>query len=436
MSESIRVGLLGCGTVGTGVIRILEENRADIVGRLGAPIEVVQIMVRDVERERDPIVPRHLLTSDPAEVLNADVHVVVEVMGGYEPARTLLLEALSRGHHVVTANKALLARHGGEIFKAADDAHRDVIFEASVGGGIPIIRTLREGLASDRIHAIYGIINGTSNFMLTAMAQQGRAYDEVLREAQARGFAEADPTMDVGGIDAAQKLNILVSISFGIAIPFESILTEGIDTVSAVDIKFARQFGYTIKPLAIAKAHEDGSIEARVHPTLIPSSSMLASVNGVFNAVMVQSHALGPVLFYGQGAGMMPTAASVVSDIIELGRNIQRGTSGRLPHLAFHPQHTSLRVQRDSQRTRCAFYLRFNVRDQSGVLSRISGILGDHGISIKQMVQDTSLPDQPVPVVLLTHEATEGDVRAALQQIDTLDFVLEPTCHLRVEDLL
>lgn len=436
MSESIRVGLLGCGTVGTGVIRILEENRADIVGRLGAPIEVVKIMVRDIERERDPIVPRHLLTSDPAEVLDADVHVVVEVMGGYEPARTLLLEALSRGHHVVTANKALLARHGGEIFKAADDAHRDVIFEASVGGGIPIIRTLREGLASDRIHAIYGIINGTSNFMLTAMAQQGRAYDEVLREAQARGFAEADPTMDVGGIDAAQKLNILVSISFGIAIPFESILTEGIDTVSAVDIKFARQFGYTIKPLAIAKAHADGSIEARVHPTLIPTSSMLASVNGVFNAVMVQSHALGPVLFYGQGAGMMPTAASVVSDIIELGRNIQRGTSGRLPHLAFHPQHTSLRVQRDSQRTRCAFYLRFNVKDQSGVLSRISGILGDHGISIKQMVQDTSLPGQPVPVVLLTHEATEGDVRAALQQIDTLDFVLEPTCHLRVEDLL
>ena len=436
MSESIRVGLLGCGTVGTGVIRILEENRADIVGRLGAPIEVVKIMVRDIERERDPIVPRHLLTSDPAEVLDADVHVVVEVMGGYEPARTLLLEALARGHHVVTANKALLARHGGEIFKAADDAHRDVIFEASVGGGIPIIRTLREGLASDRIHAIYGIINGTSNFMLTAMAQQGRAYDEVLREAQARGFAEADPTMDVGGIDAAQKLNILVSISFGIAIPFESILTEGIDTVSAVDIKFARQFGYTIKPLAIAKAHEDGSIEARVHPTLIPTSSMLASVNGVFNAVMVQSHALGPVLFYGQGAGMMPTAASVVSDIIELGRNIQRGTSGRLPHLAFHPQHTSLRVQRDSQRTRCAFYLRFNVKDQSGVLSRISGILGDHGISIKQMVQDTSLPGQPVPVVLLTHEATEGDVREALQQIDTLDFVLEPTCHLRVEDLL
>jgi len=435
MNESIRVGLLGCGTVGTGVIRILEENRADIVARLGAPIEIVKIAVRDPERERDPIVPRALLTADPAEVLDADVHVVVEVMGGYEPARTLILEAISRDRHVVTANKALLARHGGEIFKAADDAHRDVIFEASVGGGIPIIRTLREGLASDRIHALHGIINGTSNFVLTAMAQQGRPYGEIVAEAQAKGYAEADPTMDVGGIDAAQKLQILVSISFGIAIPFESILTEGIDRVSAADIRFARQFGYTIKPLAIAKAHEDGSIEARVHPTLIPDSAMLASVNGVFNAVMVHSHALGPVLFYGQGAGMMPTAASVVSDIIELGRNIQRGTSGRLPHLAFHPQHTAGRVHREPERTRCPFYLRFNVKDQSGVLSRISGILGDRGISIRQMVQDTSLPGEPVRVVLLTHTATEGDVMAAPQTIETLDFVVEPPCYLRVEDL-
>jgi len=434
MSDTIRVGLLGCGTVGTGVLRILEENRADIIARLGAPIEVVKILVRDPDRERDPGVPRELLTADPRDVLDADVHVIVEVLGGYEPARALLLEALAKGRHVVTANKALLARHGAELFRAADDAHRDVIFEASVGGGIPIIRTLREGLASDRIHAIYGIINGTSNFMLTAMSQTGQPYADALADAQRLGYAEADPTMDVGGFDAAQKLNILISISFGVAIPFEAIRTDGIDRVTPVDIRFARQFGYTIKPLAIAKAHAD-TIEARVHPTLIPASGMLASVNGVFNAVMVHSHALGPVLFYGQGAGMMPTAASVVSDIIELGRNIQRGTSGRLPHLAFHPELVADKAQHAPELTRCPFYLRFTVKDQPGVLARISGVLGEHAISIRQMVQDTNQPGLPVPVVILTHSATEGEVLSALAQIDALEFIVEPTVYLRVEDL-
>lgn len=445
MSETIRVGLLGCGTVGTGVIRILEENRSEIIARLGAPIEVVRILVNDTERERDPVVPRELLTSDPADVLDSDAHVIVEVLGGYEPARTLLLAAIARGRHVVTANKALLARFGEEIFLAADAAHCDVIFEASVGGGIPIIRTLREGLASDRIHALYGIINGTSNFMLTAMSQTGQTYPAALAEAQARGYAEADPTMDVGGFDAAQKLNILISISFGLTIPFEAIRTEGIDRVTADDIRFARQFGYTIKPLAIAKAHHDPdaaaaggpgvSIEARVHPTLIPADGMLGSVNGVFNAVMVHSHALGPVLFYGQGAGMMPTAASVVSDIIELGRNIHRGTSGRLPHLAFHPGMNAPLAQRDPGLTRCPFYLRFTVEDQPGVIARISGILGDHSISIRKMLQDTNQPGLPVPVVILTHTATEGSVHDALAAIDALGFVVEPTAYLRVEDV-
>lgn len=434
MGETIRVGLLGCGTVGTGVIRILEDNRADIVARLGAPIEVVKILVRDPDRVRDPVVPRELLTADPQDLLAADVHVIVEVLGGYEPARTLILEALARGRHIVTANKALLAHHGAEIFRAADAAKRDVIFEASVGGGIPIIRTLREGLASDRIHAIYGIINGTTNYMLTAMSQTGQAYADALADAQRLGYAEADPTMDVGGFDAAQKLNILISVSFGVAIPFEAIRTDGLDRVDALDIKFARQFGYAIKPLAVAKAHAE-TIEARVHPTLIPATSMLASVNGVFNAVMVQSHALGPVLFYGQGAGMMPTAASVVSDIIELGRNIHRGTSGRLPHLAFHPELVAGKAQHAPELTRCPFYLRFTVEDEPGVLSRISGVLGSHGISIRQMVQDTNQPGLPVPVVILTHTATEGEVLSALRQIDALEFVVEPTRYLRVEDL-
>ncbi|MCB9733645.1 MAG: homoserine dehydrogenase [Deltaproteobacteria bacterium] len=434
MSEAIRVGLLGCGTVGTGVLRILAENREEIVARLGTAIEVVKILVRDADKVRDPAVPRSLLTSDPREVLEADVHVIVEVMGGYEPARALLLDALSRGHHVVTANKALLARHGAELFVAADEAHRDVIFEASVGGGIPIIRTLREGLAADRIHALYGIINGTSNFMLTAMSDQGKSYADALADAQARGYAEADPTMDVGGIDAAQKLSILIAISFGLDIAFEDIRTEGIDRVTADDIRFAKRFGYTVKPLAVAKAHADG-VEARVHPTLIPASTMLGSVHGVFNAVLVSSRALGPVLFYGQGAGMMPTAHSVVSDIIELGRNIQRGTSGRLPHLAFHRELVAERAQRDPRLTRCPFYLRFEVHDEPGVLAKISGILGDHGISIRQMLQETSQPGEAVPVVILTHVAQEGAVLDAIAAIDALDFVAEPTCYLRVEDL-
>jgi homoserine dehydrogenase len=439
MVETIKVGLLGCGTVGTGVLRILDENRSDIVARLGADIQVTKILVRDPSRERDPSVPRELLTTNPADVLGGDNHVIVEVLGGYEPARTLLLDALARGHHVVTANKALLARHGAELFQAADEAQRDVIFEASVGGGIPIIRTLREGLAADRIDSLHAIINGTSNYMVTGMATRGASYEDVLREAQHKGYAEADPTMDVGGFDAAQKLSILISVSFGADISFENIRTEGIDRLTPHDFAFARQFGYAVKPLAVARAHgaDDGTrhIEARVAPHLIPLDAMLAHVNGVFNAIRVSSHALGPVLFYGQGAGMMPTAAAVVSDIIELGRNITRGTSGRLPHLAFHKDLVRTQPLRRADLTECPFYLRFTVRDEPGVIAQISTILGAHGISIRKMVQDQSEPGRPVPVVILTHQAREGSIRAALTGIDALPFVSEPTCVIRVEDV-
>jgi len=435
MGETIRVGLLGCGTVGTGVLRILDENRADIVARLGKPIEVVRILVRDGERERDPAVPRHLLTTDPDALFASDAHIIVEVLGGYEPARTLILRALASGRHVVTANKALLARHGAEIFRAADDAARDVIFEASVGGGIPIIRTLREGFAADRIRSLRAIINGTTNYMLTGMAHRGAAYGDVLAEAQAKGYAEADPTMDVGGFDAAQKLAILISVSFGVDIPFDTIRTEGIERLTPLDFAVARQFGYAVKPLAIARAHADGRIEARVAPTLVPVDSLLAHVNGVFNAVMVDAHALGPMVFYGQGAGMMPTAAAVVSDIIEIGRDIERGTSGRLPHLAFHKDLVPHRAQQDPDDAECPVYLRFTVRDVPGVIAQITTILGAHGISIRRMVQEQSEPGESVPVVLLTHSAREGAVRAALRGIDGLPFVTEKTCLLRVEDI-
>jgi len=442
MSETIKVGLLGCGTVGTGVLRILSENRADIVARLGTDLEVTKILVRDLDRERDAAIPRHLLTTDLADVLAEKPQVVVEVLGGYEPARTYTLAALSAGCHVVTANKALLARHGAEIFGAADDAEKDVIFEASVGGGIPIIRTLREGLAADRIDSIHAIINGTSNYMLTGMAK-GAAYRDVLAEAQAKGYAEADPTMDVGGFDAAQKLSILISVSFGADIPFDHITTEGIDRLSPADFAFARQFGYAVKPLAVAKSHPADAndpdakvdIEARVAPHLIPLDSMLAHTHGVFNAVRVDSRALGPVLFYGQGAGMMPTAAAVVSDIIEAARNIIGETYGRLPHLAFHKDLVRPSRLARAAATECPFYLRFTVWDQPGVIARISTILGAHDISIRKMVQEQAEPGHPVPVVLLTHSAREGSVREALSAIDALPFVTEPTCFLRVEDI-
>lgn len=433
MGETIRVGLLGCGTVGTGLLRILAENREDIVARLGADIAVTRILVRDRDRVRDPAVPRELLTTNPDDVFASDAEIIVEVLGGYEPARSLVLRALASGRHVVTANKALLARHGAEIFRAADEASCDVSFEASVGGGIPIIRTLREGLAGDRVEAVRAIINGTSNFMLTAMSQKGAAYGDILAEAQARGYAEADPTMDVGGFDAAQKLSILVSIGFGVDIAFDRIRTEGIERLTPTDFAFARQFGYAVKPLAIAKQHEDG-IEARVAPSLIPLDSMLAHVNGVFNAVQVNSRALGPILFYGKGAGMMPTAAAVVSDIVELARNIGAGTSGRLPHLAFYKGMLQRPGLRDADQTHCPFYLRFTVRDVPGVIAQISTILGAHGISIRRMVQDQSEAEGPVPVVILTHIAHEGSVMRALQGIDALPFVTEKTCFLRVED--
>jgi homoserine dehydrogenase len=434
MTDIMRVGLLGCGTVGTGVIRLLKDNADEIRARLGDRVEVVKILVRDLETARDPIVDPALLTTSFNDVLAAKPHIIVEVMGGYEPARTLVLRALEAGHHVVTANKALLARHGPEIFKKADEAARDVNFEAAVGGGIPLIRTIREGLAADRISSLRAIINGTSNYMLTGMAQRGLPYAQVLAEAQQKGYAEADPTMDVEGTDAAQKLSLLIAISFGVDIPFESIRTQGLGQLEPLDFAVARQFGYAVKPLAIARAHADG-IEARVCPTLVPLQALISNVHGVFNAVMVDTNAVGPVLFHGQGAGMMPTAAAVVSDIVEAARNIQDDTSGRLPHLAFYREYVNRAGLRDPDESLCPFYLRFTVTDRPGVIARITSILGEGGISIRRMVQEESHPGAPVPVVILTHSAREGAVREALRAIDALPFVDRPTCLLRVEEI-
>ena len=430
----IQIGLLGCGTVGTGVLKLLRDNGQDILARLGASIEVKHIVVRDPDKPRDEIVDQELLTTDPEQVLNdPDIPLVVEVMGGIEPARTWVLRALKNGKSVITANKALLAKHGAEIFQVADEAGRDVIFEAAVAGGIPIIRMLREGLASDRISAILGIINGTSNFILTEMSQGGHPYDETLKRAQEKGFAEADPTMDVGGFDAAQKLSILMAISYGTQIDSDAILTEGLQQISPADIRLASRFGYVIKPLAIARCHA-GELEARVHPTLIPKNHMLAAVDGVFNAIMVQSDAMGPLLFSGKGAGMMPTAMSVVSDIIELGRNVPRDMAGRLPHLAFHPHLARNRTLRDANAIRCRHYLRFPVVDEAGVLSQITGILGRYEISISQMIQEDTGAKGPVDVVILTHHANEGAIKQALAEISKEEYMQGIPCQLRIED--
>ena len=409
------IGMLGCGTVGTGVARILRENAAEIEARLGRPLVLGPIAVRDLEIERAPEIPKENLTLDADDVIHhPDVQIVVEVIGGIEPARGLILEAIESGKHVVTANKALLAEHGGSLFERADQRGVDVAFEASVGGGIPIIRSLREALASDRIQSIHGIINGTSNFLLTALSTGESTYEDVLAEAQELGYAEADPTMDVEGLDAAQKLSILLSIAFGTAIDWRDIPTRGLSGLAPIDFELAERFGFRIKPLAIARGAEAG-IEARVEPTLIPEDSLLASVNDVFNAVFLTCHALGPAMLTGRGAGMMPTAVSVVSDIIEVARSIGQGTSGRLPALAFHRE--SVRGLFPADDAVSEHFLRFTVADSPGVLARISQVLSDHQVSIRQVLQTATRQENSATVVILTHASTH---RAILDTLAVL----------------
>ena len=332
--NTIKIGLIGVGTVGTGVVRILQDNADDIERRLGTRVQLKRAVVMDLDRQRDAAVAPGLLTLDPTVVLDdPEIAIVIELIGGIEPARSFILRAIENGKHVVTANKALLAAHGDEIFAAAARRGVDIHFEGAVAGGIPIIRSLREALASDRVEAVYGIINGTCNFILSAMAGEGAAYGDVLARAQALGYAEADPTLDVGGHDAAHKLALLAALSFGTRIHLEDIHTEGITRIEPVDLAFAKEFGYRVKHLAIAKS-DGASIEARVHPTMVPTSWLLAGVDGVFNAVYVKSHALGPLLFYGKGAGMMPTGSAVVADVIDLCRNLRLGSAGRVQGLA------------------------------------------------------------------------------------------------------
>ncbi len=432
MSKRVRVGLLGLGTVGTGVVRILNQNADLIERRAGVSLEVVRVAVRNPLKDRSVALRSDILTTDPHDVVrDPDVDVVVELIGGSEPAKQLVLEAIAEGKHVVTANKALLAEHGAEIREAADRRGVSLGIEASVAGGIPVIKTLREALAANRILSVYGIINGTSNYILTKMSQEDRPFGEVLREAQDAGYAESDPSFDIGGIDAAHKLTILANLAFGIRAELRDIYTEGISEISPVDIEFGKELGYTLKPLAIAKASNE-EIEIRVHPTLVPDDHPIAQVGGVYNAIQIVGDAVGDLMLQGKGAGEMPTASAVVSDIMDVCRDM---TSGRAPTESSRPLDMDSGASRIKpiEAVTSLYYMRFMVDDNPGVLSQISGILGNNNISIGSVIQKGRKESGAVPLVIMTHTAIEQDVRRALKEIDLLSCVAREAVLIRVE---
>ncbi len=435
--REIKVGLIGFGTVGSGVAGILEKNSRLIEKRMGAKLVLKRIADIDLETDRGVKLKPGVLTRRAEDVIkDPEIDVVMELVGGIEPARTFILKAIRHRKHIVTANKALLALHGDEIFGEAHRFGVDVNFEASVGGGIPLIRSIKEGLVANRIHSIFGILNGTSNYILSKMTGEGRDFKGVLKEAQEKGYAEADPTYDIEGIDAAHKLAILVRLAFGTSLRFHEIFVGGISEITPLDIQFGREFGYRIKLLAIAKM-EKGKIEARVHPTMIPERHLLSTVEGVFNAVYIKGDAVGPVLFYGQGAGQMPTGSAVVSDLVELGRNLLVQAKGRrVPSLSYQEFAIGKNPLKKIEEVVMPYYMRFSALDRPGVLSKISGILGKNDISIVSVIQKGRRIKGSVPVVMMTHEAQEKNVRRALKEIDRLGVILGKTMFIRVENEL
>ncbi len=433
--EPVKVGLLGLGTVGGGTMNVLHRNAAEISRRAGRDIVVSHAAAREYDPESIDSLEGITVSDDAfAVVRDPAVDVVVELIGGYSPAKELVLEAIANGKHVVTANKALIALHGNEIFSAAQAKGVTVAFEAAVAGGILIIKALREGLAANHIEWIAGIINGTGNFILTEMRDKGRDFADVLREAQELGYAEADPTFDVEGIDAAHKLTILASLAFGIPLQFDRCYTEGIGKIESQDVEYAEELGYRIKHLGVTRRTEAG-VELRVHPTLIPERRLIANVDGVMNAVLVKGDAVGPTLYYGAGAGSLPTASAVVADIIDIARALTVDPDSRVPHLAFQPDELSDLPVLGMDQVETAFYLRLTVEDKPGVLARVTGILGDSGISIEAVKQKEPLEGETqVPLVLLTHRVLEGDMDKALAAIESMETV-KSVSHIRVEYL-
>jgi homoserine dehydrogenase len=431
MAEVLRAGLIGLGTVGSGVIRLLQENQTRIERRLGFGLELTRIADLDLDTDRGVSLERYAKTRDWREVVGApDVDIVIELVGGTGVAREIVLAALRAGKGVVTANKALLARCGREIWAAAREHGTDLCFEASVGGTIPVLRALREGLCGDRIQSVHGIVNGTCNFILSEMEEGGYSYEVCLKNAQAKGYAEADPRFDVEGTDAAHKLVLLLGLGLGVEVPVDAIPTEGIESISPTDMEYARQFGFCIKLLAIAK-ERDGAVEARVHPTLISESSVLAQVRGALNAVEVRGAFSGPTLYSGAGAGSLPTAAAVVADVMELARGRRAGAARRVPPLGWSELlEAPVRAAGDLE---AEFYLRFTARDQPGVLAAITGVLGRSGISIASLLQPERHSSQAVPIVVLTHVTKESALRQALAEIEGLTGVTARTQVIRIE---
>ncbi len=433
--KPVKVGLLGLGTVGGGTATVLKRNAEEIARRAGRGIEIDFIATLEPERAPELGVENIRLTKDAYEVVNdPDIDIVVELIGGYSPAKELVLQALENGKHVVTANKALIAMHGGEIFAKAQEKGLVVAFEAGVAGGIPIIKSLREGLAANSVEWLAGIINGTGNYILSEMREKGRDFEDVLAEAQELGYAEADPTFDVEGIDAAHKLCILSSIAFGIPLQFDKTYTEGISKVSQEDVAYAEELGYRIKHLGIARRTDNG-IEQRVHPTLIPKSRLIANVNGVMNAVLVNGDAVGATLYYGAGAGDEATASAVIADIIDVTRTLTTDPENRVPHLAFQPDELSDMPVLGMDDVETAFYLRLSAKNEAGVLADVTRILGDQEISIKAFIQkEPRRSEEMVDIILLTHRVNEGNMNKALEQIDALD-VIDDVTRIRVEAL-
>jgi homoserine dehydrogenase len=432
--DKISIGILGGGTVGSGVVRVLQSNQDAIRAQLGADIDVRAVAVKDLNKTRDSALDPALLTDDPQSVIeDPEISIVVELVGGVDQAFDYILSAIKNKKHVVTANKALLASRGTEIFSAASENGVDVFYEGAVCGGIPIIRALRESLSSERIHSVRGIVNGTTNFILSAMSSTGAAYEETLAEAMRLGYAEADPTADVGGHDAAQKLSILATLAFRTPVHERDVYVEGIEKIESVDMSTAAKYGYTIKPLAIA-ARENEKISVRVHPAWVPNDSMLAHVNGVFNAVLLESEALGTSMFYGQGAGQLPTGSAVLADIIDLARKIRSGATGQSPQPAAQsPQVHASQISKIGE-TESAYYLRFSVADTPGVLGRIATSLGESGVSLR--IVDQEIPPHSdydyVPIIALTHRASEAALQEALLVIDAMDTTRAPTRFMRI----
>jgi homoserine dehydrogenase len=432
--KTINVGLLGCGTVGTGVAKLLVDSRQVIRERLGASLNLKRVADIDIETDRGIQFDEGVLTTDANALVNdPDIDIIIEMIGGEAIAKELILKAIANGKQVITANKALLAGQGNALFKAAEEKGVDLAFEAAVGGCMPIIKSIRESLVANRIHSMTGILNGTCNYILTKITDEKRPFEDALSEAQAKGYAEADPALDIDGIDTAHKIAILTALAYGTEINLVDVYIEGISKITPLDVEFAEHFGYRIKLLAISKRKGD-KIEARVHPTMIPFDNLLSNVNGTVNAIMVSGDAVGDIMLYGRGAGMMPTASAVISDAVDIARNLLAGTTRRVPALSFQSNRLQNIQIMPMNEIVTHYYFRFEALDRPGVLSKISGILGSHDISIQSVQQKGRKTDGSVPVVMVSHLAKEADVQEAIAEINDLDVVGEKTVLIRIED--